>query len=409
MRSRIPHGAGNRLISLGNLASSGARSVAVARVSGGPRRAQLLAPLAAATLIAATLAACGKAPAPAAAPRPVLVTHPVATDHSASAFAGEVRAREESPLSFRVGGNLVERRVDVGAHVSQGQVLAVLDAGDLQAQARAAQAQLTAAEAELSRARADQARFAKLGKDQLISRSSLDAANAAATAAQGQVNAARANLVVARNQAGYTQLRAPRDGVIATRNAEAGQVLGAGQAVFMLAADGVREIAFAVPEAAVASIRPGQAVLVESWSKQGQRWPGQVREVAPAADPASRTYAARVTVAAPDGAFELGQSARVYLPRNGNGGLSVPLAALQRNGDAAAVFVVDARTSTLKLQPVQVGPYSHDRAPVRSGLNPDDWVVAAGGHLLRVGEKVTPVDRDNRPVATPAAAATAKR
>lgn len=357
------------------------------------------APALAAALL---LAACGKEAAPQEAPRPVLVAHPTESAHAVSAFAGEVRAREESPLSFRVGGNLIERHVDVGDHVRRGALLAVLDAGDLQAQARAAQAQLVAAQAELGRARADQARLAQLAGQQLVSRSALDAANAAATAAQGQVNAARANLDVARNQTSYTQLRAPRDGVIAARNAEAGQVVGAGQAVFSLAADGVREVAFAVPEGVVAEVKPGLLVQVEVWSKPGQRWPGTVREIAPAADAASRTYAARVSVDAPEGAMELGQSARVYLASNGNGALSVPLSALQRTGDAAAVFVVDAKTATLKLQPVRLGPYGDERAPVRSGLSAGDWVVTAGGHLLRAGQKVVPVDRDNRPVLTPA-------
>ena len=351
-----------------------------------------------AAVAAVLLAGCGDAPGPVETPRPVLVAHPVASNGAVSAYAGEIRAREESPLSFRVGGNLVERNVDVGDHVRQGELLAVLDAGDLQAQARAAQAQLSAAEAELGRARADQARFAKLGRDQLVSRSTLDAQNAAAAAAQGQVNAARANLDVARNQSAYTQLRAPAAGVIASRSAEAGQVVGAGQAVFTLASDGAREIAFAVSESIIATLKPGQPVQVELWSKPGQRWPGRVREIAPAADPASRTYAARVTVEAPAGSFELGQSARVYLPQDGDGGLSVPLAALQRSGAGAAVFVVDPRTSTLKLQPIRVGPYGEDRAPVTGGLDAGDWVVAAGGHLLRAGQKVTPVDRDNRPV-----------
>lgn len=350
-------------------------------------------------LFAATLlAGCGADVATAEAPRPVLVTHPTTAGNGASAFAGEVRARKESPLSFRVGGSLVERRVDVGDRVKRGDLLAVLDAGDLQAQARAAQAQLAAAQAELGRARADQARYATLGKDQLVSRSTIDAHNAAAAAAQAQVNAARANLDVAGNHAAYAQLRAPSDGVIAARSAEAGQVVGAGQLVFTLAADGAREVAFAVPEGAVTTIKPDQPVQVELWSQAGQRWPGRVREVSPAADPASRTYAVRVTVEAPDDALPLGQSARVYLPHDGNGGLSVPLSALQRSHGGVAVFVVDARTSTLKLQPVEVGAYGMDRAPVKRGLDAEAWVVAAGGHLLREGQKVTPVDRDNRPV-----------
>ncbi len=369
------------------------------------RTGSVVRAIAAVSVAVTVLAGCRAQVPTAEVPRPVLVAHPTPAGNGASAFAGDVRARQESPLSFRVGGNLVERRVDVGDHVTRGEVLAVLDAGDLQAQARAAQAQLAAAQAELGRARADQARYARLGKDQLVSRSMIDAQNASAAAAQAQVDAARANLDVAGNQAAYTRLRAPSDGVIAARSAEAGQVVGAGQAVFVLAVDGARDVAFAVPEGVVTAIKPGQPVLVELWSQAGQRWPGRVREVSPAADPASRTYAVRVTVEAPDEALPLGQSARVYLPGADNDGLDVPLSALQRSNGGFAVFVVDAATSTLKLRPVEVGAYGRDRAPVRRGLAAGDWVVAAGGHLLRDGQVVRPVDRDNRPVAVAATTA----
>jgi multidrug efflux system membrane fusion protein len=353
--------------------------------------------------VALPLAGCGSEAKPAEAARPVLVIHPGGGAEAAiTAYPGEIRAREESPLAFRVGGKLVRRDVDVGAHVKQGDLLAVLDAGDLAAQARAAQAQLTAAEAELARARADQARFAKLASQQLVSRSTLDAQNAAATAAQGQANAARANLDVARNQAAYTQLRAPRDGVIASRSAEAGQVVGAGQPIFTLAADGGREVAIALPESRIRQFNVGQPVAVELWSVPGQRLPGTIREIAPAADPQARTYAARVSLSG-DGvkAVDLGQSARVYVQDNGSrAALTVPLSAIQRDaGNNPALWVVDPGTSKLRLASVQLGPFGETAAPVLSGVKPDAWIVAAGGHLLREGQLVAPVDRENRPIA----------
>jgi membrane fusion protein, multidrug efflux system len=362
----------------------------------------LLAALAAATFTVA-LAGCTSDAKPVEAPRPVMVARPGGGAEAAlTAYAGEIRAREESPLSFRVGGKLVRREVDIGAHVHKGDLLAVLDAGDLAAQARAAQAQLTAAEAELARARADQARFAKLGQQQLVSRSTLDAQNAAATAAQGQVNAARANLDVARNQADYTQLRAPRDGMIASRAAEAGQVVGAGQTVFTIAADGGREVAIALPESRIREFSVGQQVLVELWSAPDERLPGTVREIAPAADAMARTYAARVSLTGDAAkAVDLGQSARVYVQDNGlRAAMTVPLSAVQRGpNNATAVWVVDPATSKLHLTPVQLGDFGEISAPLLSGLKSDAWIVTAGGHLLREGQVVAPVDRDNRPVA----------
>lgn len=340
---------------------------------------------------------CTSRAEPEPAPQPVLVAKVTAADTGSTTFAGQVKAREESPLAFRVPGKLVGLRADVGDRVSRGQVLAVLDASDLQAQARAAQAQLDAAQAELARARADQSRFLELADQQLVSRSALDAQNAAAVAAQGQVNAALATRDLASNQTSYSQLRAPAAGVIAARNAEVGQVVGAGQAVFTLAVNGPREVAFAVPEGSRV-IEVGQPVQVSVWSQPGRSWPGTVRELAPVADPASRTFAVRTTVDAPDGTLQIGQSARVHLAREATADLQLPMTALQRDGIRTAVFVVDPATSTLKLQPVQVGRFASEQVTVIEGVGPHDWVVAAGGHLLRAGQSVLPVDRENRPV-----------
>src|SRR5690606_13370648 len=184
------------------------------------------------------LAACGGHDAAPPGPRPVLVERAGAADGaSVASYPGEVRAREESPLAFRIGGNLVRRHVDAGEAVKRGQLLAELDPGDQRLAVQAAQAQLSAASAELERVRADRERYAALVRDQLVSQSAMDAQEAAWKAAEERVRAARAELEVARNQAGYSQLLAPRDGVIASRQAEAGQVLAAGQTVFTLAAD----------------------------------------------------------------------------------------------------------------------------------------------------------------------------
>lgn len=359
-------------------------------------------------LFAALVAGCGGTDAPEAAGRPVWVVQPQAdAGDAALAFPGEVHAREESPLSFRVGGKLVRRAVDAGARVQQGQVLAELDPADQALQAQAAQAQLAAAEAELKRSKGDLDRYAKLVEQQLVSRSTYEAQRAAYEAAAGQARAARAQWDVTRNQAGYTGLRAPRAGVIASRQAEAGQVVAAGQTIFVIAADGGREIAIDLPEARIRQFKVGDAARIELWNAPGRPLPGTIREIAPAADAQTRSFAARVALDDPaQGEVELGQSARVYLAQGGadGGGLRVPLSALQRGEDgAAAVWVV--RGGKAMRVPVVAGEFGSESVPVRGdALQPGDWVVAAGGHLLREGEPVVPVDRENVPVAAAAAA-----
>lgn len=358
------------------------------------------------SLLLATLAACGGHEAAPAAAVPVLVVHPGAADGTAiAAYPGEIRAREESPLSFRVAGNLLRRNVDAGQRVKKGQLLAELDVADYALQASAAQAQYAAAEADLVRARDEHKRYAALAGQQLVSRSALDAQTAAFKAAQGQANAARANLDVARNQAQYAQLKAPTDGVIASRQAEAGQVVAAGQTVYTLAADGAREVAIALPENTIRDFAVGQAVMVELWNQPGSRLPGTIREIAPAADAQARTYATRISLAADAlNEVELGQSARVYLVTGKADTLRLPLAAIQQGSDGrASVWVVNPADGTLQARAVTVGAYGADSVPVLSGVGVDDWVVAAGGHLLRDGQAVSAVNRQNQPVLAPAA------
>lgn len=340
-------------------------------------------------VVAVFLAGCGNRDPAGDLPQPVQVAHPEGgADAAFAAYAGEVRARQESPLSFRIGGNLVRRNVDAGDRVRAGQVLAELDPGDSRLQVEAAQA-------EMSRLGGDLERYRTLLAQKLVSQSVFDSQQAA-------YRAARAQYELMRNQAGYTRLRAPGDGVIAGRQAESGQVVAAGQTVFILAADGGREVAIALPESRIRGFRVGQPVLVELWNAPGVRMPGRIREIAPAADATARTYATRVALS-DDAAkqVELGQSARVYIQDDSTqaAALGIPLSAIQRGADGAtSVWVVDPKTRTLEAKPVRLGPFGESRVPVLAGLDARDWVVTAGGHLLREGQRVEPVDRDNRPV-----------
>lgn len=334
------------------------------------------------------LAACGGTSAPAAPVRTVLVVQPGAgADMRVEAFAGDVHARQESPLAFRLGGSLSRRLVDAGDRVQRGQVLAELDPGDAQLQA-------AAAKADVDRLGGDLARYRTLLAQQLVSRSAFDAQQAA-------YDAARAKYALMRNQDGYTRLRAPADGVIASRQAEAGQVVAAGQPIFVLAAASGREVAIHLPEARIRDFHTGQRALIEPWNAPGVRLQGQLREVAAAADPQTRTYAARVALdAADEGKVELGQSVRVFIAgERAPAALRLPLAAIQRGPQGAAAVWVVTTGATVQTRAVRIGSYGEDSVVVLSGVSAGEWVVGAGGHLLHAGEVVRPVDRRNRAVA----------
>jgi membrane fusion protein, multidrug efflux system len=315
-----------------------------------------------------------------------------------SAFAGEVRARHEPALAFRVAGKIARRLVEVGDRVEPGQALAELEPQDLSLQVDASRAQRDAARSELELAQSEFARQQSLRERGLASGSAFDTAQARLQAAQARAEAAGAQLEVSRNQAGYAVLRAPAAGVIAQRLAEAGQVVAAGQAVFTLAEEGDLEVAIALPEHAIATVAAGQHVRVQLWSQPDRLLPGRVREIAPAADPASRTYATRIALDPGAAAVELGQSARVYFQAQAGSSLQLPLAAVSSEDGRAYVLKLDTDGRHLRRTEVELGSFSETGVPVLAGISEQDWVVAGGLHLLRDGQAIQPVDRDNRPL-----------
>jgi RND family efflux transporter MFP subunit len=341
-------------------------------------------------MAAVLLAACSegqKAPDPV---RPVLtVTVAPGTVATRETFAGELRARVETDLAFRVGGKVAARLVDAGARVAKGQPLARLDPQDASLAASAARAQLASAESDLALARAERDRAADLLARKFISQSAFDARDAALAAAAARVEQARAQAALSGNQESYTTLAADADGVVVSVSAEPGQVVAAGQPVMRIARDGEMEVVVALPEGQVARLRPGQDVLVMLWADPSARHPGQVREVAGGADAVTRTFAARVSLQRTPPAARVGMSATVAFPPSADERLVVlPLAALVGEGGAAAVWVVDPKTSRVSRRPVRLGQYREDGATILEGLAAGEIVVSAGVHKLREGEAV---------------------
>lgn len=343
------------------------------------------------------LSGCGEQATPVSAPRPALVVQPQPASATADTYPGEVRARFEPQLAFRIGGKVSKRLVEEGQRVKANQPLAELDPQDVRLQLEANRAQMAGAEANLSLVRAERDRYQKLLDRQMVSHSQYDSAENLYRAGLARLKQAKAEFDVAGNQAEYAVLRASQDGVIAKRQVEVGQVVAAGQTVFTLATDGEREVAIGVPEQQFSRFAVGQPVSVELWSHPGQRFDGRIRELSPAADPRSRTFAARIAFTSNKVPAELGQSARVSMAQAERMTLSVPLSAVTAEDGHAYVWRI-GKDNRLERAPVRLGAYGTDSVPVVEGLEASDWVVAAGGHVLQEGQQVRPVDRTNRTV-----------
>ena len=348
-------------------------------------------------VLALLLGGCEPVPEPPLPPRPVLVMHPQPAHAGAAVYPGEVRARVQPDLALRVSGKVVQRSVQTGDRVQQGQLLAALDLADLQLQVQAMQAQLADAEAAVALATAELARYRKLYERDLLSQSQLDSLQTALKSASARRQQARAALDNARNQLDYGRLLAPADGMIARTLAEAGQVVAAGQPVFALAEDGQREVEFSIPEQRFAEFAIGQPVEVTLLDQPQQRLKGTIRELAQAADPRSRTYSARVSL--DDAGAELGQSARVHVRTPAGQAWIVPLSAVDADGGQPRVWLFAAADGRVRPQPVRLQVYDAQHVLIADGLQAGDWVVMAGVHLLQDGQPVRALDPDNRPLA----------
>ena len=362
---------------------------------------------------ASLLAACSR-PAPPEEPvRSVkLLTVGVGALQSSLEYSGEVRARVESRLGFRVGGKLVQRPAEPGQRVAAGQLLALVDAQDFQLAAQAAQAQVSAAQSQRDLAAAEFKRFEALKVQNFISGAELERREASLKAADAALNQAKAQAQAQGNQTGYARLTASHAGVITAVEAEVGQVVSAGQPVVRLAHDGPRDAVFAVSESAIMAIRLGQSMQATVLST-GQMVQGTVREMAASADPVTRTYAVKLALAPGEGgALPLGATLNVRAPGLSSAvasAIKLPTSALRQEGQGTAVWVLDEASMTVNSQAVQLGPVDGNEVVVSSGLKPGQKVVSAGVHVLSPGQKVTVYGAPPSPAPAPAASASAPR
>jgi len=338
------------------------------------------------------LSGCSRQEAP---PEPVravkVVTVGLEGLQGESVYAGEIRARVESRLGFRVGGKLTQRMVDAGQRVSAGQLLAALDPQDYQLSAQGAQAQLQAAQTQRDVALADYRRFESLKAQGFISGAELERREASLKSAEAALVQARSQSQAQANQVGYAQLQATASGVVTALEAEVGQVLAAGQTVVRLAHDGPRDAVFNVPEQVVGLFKPGLPLQVQL-AGNSNTLQGRVREVAASADPVTRTFMVKLALEASE-RLPLGSTVNVLSPSQLPGAaaqaIQLPTTALRQEGEGTAVWLLDEASMTVESQKVTLGAVQAQQVVIASGLQPGQKVVVAGVHVLSPGQKVT--------------------
>ena len=343
----------------------------------------------AAALIAAGLAGCNKPAPPAAQVRPVrTVTVERIAEGETVSLTGQIRAKDEVSLAFRIDGRVIERRVDVGDVVKPGQLVARLDPKDQQNALQTAQANLSALEAVLTQARLTFYRQQELLKDGWTPRATFDEAQQKLLSAQAAVDAAQAQVRIAQNQLSYTVLFADAPGAVTKKGVEPGEVVHAGQMIVELARQGGRDAVFDVPEQLIRTGPRDPVVQIALTNDPSVRATGRVREVAPQADPTTRTWQVKVGIIDPPEAMQLGSTVTGSIKLSPPAGVEVPPNALTEANGRPAVWVVDRKSQTVSLRNVDVSRYDPAGVIISQGLETGEVVVTAGVQVLRPGQKV---------------------
>jgi RND family efflux transporter MFP subunit len=340
-------------------------------------------------LVAAAVSGCDKPAPPASQARPVrTVTVEQRAGGEIVSLTGQVRAKDQASLAFRLDGRMIERLVNVGDVVAAGQVVARLEPQIQQSALRSAQANLSSVEAQLSEAKITFWRQQELLKDGWTSRANFDKAQHNLETLQGQVDAAQGQLRIAQEQLSYTVLSADGPSAVTAVGAESGEVLHAGQMVVQVARQGGRDAVFDVPEQLMRTGPRDPVVDIALTNEPQVQATGRVREVSPQADPATRTFQVKVGITDPPEAMRLGATVTGRITLSAPSGMEIPASALTKTDGGPAVWIVDPHSQTVTLRTVAVLRYDPATVVISQGLETGDRVVTAGAQTLRPGQKV---------------------
>jgi RND family efflux transporter MFP subunit len=353
------------------------------------RTARRLVAALAACGITAAAAGCGTEPERVPEARPVrTVSVEDAAGGELVSFTGEIRARDQFNAAFRLDGRVTERSASLGDVVQAGEVIARLDAENEQNALRASEASLASARAVLTEARLTFDRQRGLLAGGWTSRAKFDAAEEALRTAQAQVESAEAAVRMARDRLGYTVLRAERAGAVTAVGAEPGEVVRAGQMIVQIAGPGELDAVFDIPEQLIRTGPRDPNVQLALSDDPHVEATGRVRQVAPQADPATRTFQVKVGIHEPPEAMRLGSTVVGRLRLAAPGGVELPASVLTQSEGRPAVWVVDPERGTVSLRAVEVARFDPARVVISRGLRNGERVVSAGVQMLRPGQKV---------------------
>lgn len=338
--------------------------------------------------MAILLAACSEKPPVVEDIRPVRAIQIAAAGaETVLELAGEIQPRYESRLGFRVSGKVIARQVEIGSVVKRGQVLMQIDPRDLQLSQSQANASVNAAASNLSLAKAEYERYRELRQKNFVSQAVLDAKEASYKSALANHEQSNAALNIATNQNSYANLIADADGVVTALQAEAGQVVAAGTPVVQLARTGEKEARISIPEDQVELVRQVKEMKVRIWANQSLVLRGQLRELSPVADPATRTYTAKISIPNAPPEVRLGMTATVsFITKADKNLIRLPLTALLNDKNQTSIWVIE--NGVVRSVPVQVGGVMGNEVVIASGVNAGQMVVTAGVNTLRSGQKV---------------------
>jgi membrane fusion protein, multidrug efflux system len=327
--------------------------------------------------------------------RPVLSMIVEPTAPNGTAAVGTVEPRFKTDLSFRVLGRLIARPVNVGDSVEQGEIVAAIDSTALELAVRSAKAELSRSQAQLANASATEQRQRTLITTDTTSKETLDNAVQVRAGAEASVARAQASLTKALEQLGYAQVKADFAGVVTAVGADVGQVVSPGQTVVTVARPDIREAVVDIGPDFPVPLRVGLPFTVSLQLLPTMQVAGQIREIAPQADPVTRTQRVRIALSDPPSSFRLGATVTVRLASYQRSILRVPEPAVLSKDGENFVWVVDLPASTVSLRKVDV---SRDEGGIQvvAGLEPGTRIVTAGIHSLKPGQKVR-IDQDVTP------------